>query len=324
MPGRAATDLLEAPDSGQFGYTSTLRISPKSRRPLRCAADVDGHLLRPLHDRTILFGLASCSSALADAALISARLIEEWGNSLSESGKYSITVFRAESGARPKTGSANAKAFFRSARWRKLKEELANEAVVTATRKDGETFDREAFRVRRWDGFAFGRSIIPPSSRVPDDDALPTLALWRNVDGQSDASIEAARDLLVKLLDEFVNRARGVQALVGRWGWQPVTLDTTPYESACGVHGQCTLLRSWLTRYLRGVTDDWIWLGPSLREQLGPAAIEEVATSVPVADGIRSRLRAGASLDDLEVVLAPVLPASSDWKAAVDRYYGRK
>jgi hypothetical protein len=250
-------------------------------------------------------------------------LIEKWGTILPQDGKYTISVFPAETGARPKTGSANAKTFFKSTRWKKMREELSTEAMVCAQLRDENACDENGLPVHRGNGFCFGRSIVRPTSADCADDELPTLALWQNVEEISESDLEASKKLLTGILDEFTIHAQGVQALMGRWEWQPYTLDSTPYEIACGVHGQCTLMRSWLTKYLRGVTDDWLWIGRSVLDHLDQAAIGKMAVTVSVADGIRLKPRTGISLNELEQVLAAVLPSGADWMAGLNRFYGR-
>ena len=82
---------------------------------------------------------------------------------------------------------------------------------------------------------------------------------------------------------------------------------------------------SWLNRWLRAVTNDWIWLGPSLRAHLGdPSPLADIADLVAIGDAARIRLRPGHHLDQLEVALAPILPSAADWRRACDCYYGRK
>jgi hypothetical protein len=110
--------------------------------------------------------------------------------------------------------------------------------------------------------------------------------------------------------------------LIGYWGRLPRP-ESTLYETMCNVHGQCTLQHSWLTRFLRGVTRDSTWLGPELVSRIDRAALASVATLEDSKDGVRFQLRPEATLDELEQVLADVLPHEADWHAGTDRFYGR-
>jgi hypothetical protein len=92
----------------------------------------------------------------------------------------------------------------------------------------------------------------------------------------------------------------------------------------CNVHGQCTLQHRWLTRFLRGVTSDSTWLGPELVSRIDRAALARVAMlEEDSKHGVRFQLRPEASLDELEQVLADLLPHEADWHAGTDRFYGR-
>src|SRR5262249_5102548 len=157
------------------------------------------------------------------------------------------------------------------------REELERDRAVSVSH--GRT---PGFPFRQGDGFAFGRSILPKDDAA--DPELATLALWIDVGSRDDSVGREARALALALIDEFMVRADGVQAAVGRADWAPgMTLDMTAYETACGVRGQCTLARSWGTRFLRYVTDDALWLGPDLVARIGDVeALRALAEIVPV------------------------------------------
>jgi hypothetical protein len=127
-------------------------------------------------------------------------------------------------------------------------------------------------------------------------------------------------------MDDFVQRGRCVQAFVARWkgdGAGHCSLDSTPYERACGSPGMCTLQQSWATRFLRAVSGDAVWIGPGLLARVDRTALDGVASCTPVGDALRIVLREGATLDALEAVLAPVLASEADYRAGVDWLYGR-
>jgi hypothetical protein len=124
------------------------------------------------------------------------------------------------------------------------------------------------------------------------------------------------------LVDEFVTRARCYQAVlircspgIGLWA-----LDRSPYEDVCGIAGQFTLQRRWCTRFLRGVGADGVWLGPDLLARVDRGALQTFCHAEPVGGTLRLVLREGATLEELEGVLAPVLASEQDWKDAWDRY----
>ncbi len=310
---------------GQCGHECRIVVHAAPRRPLRAKAPEgqrprigDMQTFRALETETVLFGLAACDLEKRAAAVVAAPIIERWVKALPGRGSYSITVFPSDERARPKTDTFKAEKLLQGARFERLREELASERLVSVDRRDAAS--PESFSVKS-DGFAFGSSLI--ASTAEGEIQRPALALWMNVAKASPDAVAAARALLTELIDELVLDAKGMQGLVGCWDWQPSTLDSTPYEIASGVHGQCTLLRSWLTRFLRGVTRDSIWLGPDLLGRVERHALEKVAHVTPHGAGIRLRLREGSSLDELEAALAPLLPGDDEWKAGLDRYYGR-
>src|ERR1700722_8174233 len=92
---------------------------------------------------------------------------------------------------------------------------------------------------------------------------------------------------------------RGVQALSGRWRWAPqFGLDSTPYERACGVGGQCTLHRSWLSRWVRGVTVGTLWLGEPIANRVEDrAALAAAAKVTPLGTGLRVAVESATQLD---------------------------
>ncbi len=74
--------------------------------------------------------------------------------------------------------------------------------------------------------------------------------------------------------------------------------------------------RSWVARFLRGVTDDTLWLGAELIERLGDlTALRAVAEVTSLGAVVRARLRDPGKIDDLERALLPLLPRDEDGTA---------
>src|SRR5262249_28999614 len=151
-----------------------------------------------------------------------------WGRRALGAGRCDVTVFRAAAGARPKTGHVEARGFWDGARWKAMRKELADEASVSLTRADRPYSDREVHESRPM-GFAFGGSILRISSAVES----PTLGIWQDLRELAPADRDAAVDALRTLVDEWMTRAAGVQALLARWAESWTTLDSNPYELAC-------------------------------------------------------------------------------------------
>lgn len=311
--------VVEAPEA-QFLHSMALRSLPPARRPLRAAPDVEPHLLRPLQGRKQLVAMASLDLPQAEAAAVAAEIFARWIELFETTERLRLTVFPAD-GTRPRSGKAKRKGLFASARGRKLREELASARVVAV----------EGVRLRGEDpslpveGFAFGTTMLEPA--LAHDPSLPTLAVWVSVDGTGEAAAVRTREasaLARATMDEVMTTRRGVQALCGRWTWRPSThLDLSPYESACGVGGSCTLRRSWLTRFLRGVGVGDLWLGAALTARIPDrAALEAAATVTKVGEGLRVEI-ADPAVDGVEAALAPLLPTASDWREAALRAHRR-
>ncbi len=306
--------------AGQFAHTSEVKGHAASRRPLRAPEGVDAHLLRPLDGRGSLFALVSFDLDHSAAADVAAQLIERWGGLFANAGSMSLVIFPSEEGARPKTESAKAKGFFCGPRWSKLREELQSERLVCGSRAQKIA---NAHSWRGGDGFTFGETLY--HQRLDEDPELPTLCLWLNVEEASEERIAEATKLANELMDEAMQSHRAVQALVGRWEWATSSsLDMTPYETACGMGGQCTLRNSWLTRFVRAVCVGTLWMGRSLSERMGDvAALRTAARVTALGDGLRVSIDDEGSLDGVEAALAAVLPTPDDWRRGVDRVYGR-
>lgn len=109
-------------------------------------------------------------------------------------------------------------------------------------------------------GAAFHVSILP-TDPAP---LSPHLALWfdvRDAHARETARVKAA---LVEIIDSLMREGRAHQAFVAAWDWRPaLTLHATPYELACGVHGQCTTRQAWVEKYLHAIAEI-VWLGPAL------------------------------------------------------------
>ena len=304
---------------GQFHFGHEVSIIPPPRAPLR-ATTRRAQSLAPLETPHVLVAFAVSTLERAEAAELAASAIERWSNGWADGTLTSGIFFDDAVGTsrKPKTFSLPAKTFATGARWRKLRAAMATEWRVTG-RSDFRGEPTGPGHRMRGDGFEFGGGISRMTSA--EDPDLPTLQLSVDLRDRDDADalVRVAREIV----DDFVLRAKCVQAFVARWG-SAGTLDHTLYEGVCGVGGQCTVRRSWQTRFLRAVSADGVWLGPPLLERIDRAELDRIALSEPVAGTIRVMPREVTSLDDLERVLAPVLASAEDWRNGVDWMYGRR
>jgi hypothetical protein len=294
---------------GQFHFGQEVAVIAPPRVPLR-GVRVESHALAVLGTHDVLVALAVSTLPFPEAAEIAATVIEQWAEAWGE-GELTGAIFFDSTGAqtrKPKTARLPTKDFAASGAWRKLRAAMATERRVSA---------RE--RGHSGNGFEFGGSIGKMISLADPD--LPTLQLI--IDLRSRANGEELCQMARTVIDDFVVRAQCAQAFVARWG-SAGSVESTPYEGVCGVSGQCTLQRSWQTRFLRAVSAEGIWLGPSLVARVDRAEIDRIAVTEPIGDALRIVLREGCSLDEMERLLAPILPTHQDWRDGIEWKYGRR
>ena len=308
---------LEARE-GQFHFGQEVAIIAPPRAPLRAASD-HAESLADLEAPHVLVAFAASTLELAEAAPVAANAIEKWGESWSDGGLTSATFFRFDGPPRrkPKELHLQAKGFATGRAWRDLRAAMATEREVTVRGGPRQSSLRPGDLIQ--DGFRFGVGL-QLAARTEDSD-LPTLQLTIDLRDRRDA--EALLQMARSVMNEFVVRAKCAQAFVARWG-SAGSLDTTPYERVCGVSGQCTLRRTWQTRFLRAVSAEGLWLGSKLLQRIDRTALDVVALTDRVGDTLRILLREGSTIDELERVLAPVLPSPEDWRNGVAWAYGRR
>lgn len=79
--------------------------------------------------------------------------------------------------------------------------------------------------------------------------------------------------------------------------------------------------RSWCERWLRGVSEQ-LWLGSQLCAHLSDiSSLRQIVDCAPLGSAVHLTLTPTATLDQLEEMLAPVLPGAADWHAGVSRLY---
>ena len=308
---------LDAPAMGQV-IDARVRVAPAPRRPLRATLTEYGSALRDLEQPRSVFALAVLSMPQAEAAPIAAEILLRIAELFPETGSFSWGSYRGtvDEPLKPRSGTTKAARFFRGASWEKVCGFFAEDNHVSAWREAG---DLPTSRTQ--DGFAFGIGIL--RNERAGNPELPVLAFSVDLAGRAEDDAARVLEVVKAAIDEVVLRARAPQALVARWV-SPWGCDATPYEYACGIHGQCTLARSWALRFLRGVSADAMWVGPALLARIDRAALARVATLTPVADTLRVELSTAATLDDLERALAPILAGETDWRDGIDWLYGRR
>jgi hypothetical protein len=299
---------------GQLVQTTELTVRRPAHIPARRGTRPAGEFLLKMEDPRILVGLVTLGAARATAAEAAADAIARWSATLSPDrrGRYQVNVL-GRGGEAPRRERLAAGAIGAGKRWDAVRAELSTCLAFSAT-LERTVFFPDPLAIFG-SGFLWGAE--PLAGAGSRGAACPHVALWLDLEDLDDGQRAAAAAVLEGLVDDLVTRASGVQAFVARWAWAPIiSADATPYELACGIHGQVTTTRRWCSRFLRAVTDR-LWLGPALLERIGgPAVLAPVADVRPVGELVALVLRPPATLADLARVLAPLLPGQSDWEEA--------
>jgi hypothetical protein len=194
--------------------------------------------------------------------------------------------------AKPKLSAGKAAGFLDSQRWRDL---VAGESTAWAEWIAGAE-SRGQTRIE------LGRGLLPSPRAVT--------GLAVNLDG---GDLDGAQAALTRAIDALALEGGLLQAFVTRWG-AAASLEGTPWEMACGVMGQCVLERPWVERYLRGIGEGVVWLGPALRAAAGEPAGVRLGDAVRVDVGDRSAA---------ERALEAILPDAAAWQQGVRARYAR-
>lgn len=136
-----------------------------------------------------------------------------------------------------------------------------------------------------------------------------------------------ARDALHAAIERGVASGLILQATLGSWGQAPSVVGT-PYEKAVGIEGKDATRRSWVTRYLRAVGDDMVWIGAPMITHLpesARSALERGATACEtLASGALVVTVGGREMRPaVENTLEALLPSAADFKAFRTAVWGR-
>ncbi len=335
-PGSAELEIEVAPlgnlEEGAAGAVTTLRVSPAPRRPSPMPPAPVEHIpgqaaamsaqLRAMETPSTLFALIALGLDREECGPLAAEAFERWHSAMHGGcgGQPLELTLMQDVSTRAETLEIRAETLARAKPWKRLREELSSCLEFSATVGSpvpsgvvpgwvGDLLSGAAnlgARLERRYGFALHTTLYPsPAAR---EGAAVHLGFWLDISGEELGGTEA-EELLGVLMDELMGRGMGHQAILGKWAWSPgLSAALTPYEQVCGVYGYCTTQRDWITRYLRGVTPT-MWLCEELWRHIDqPSRLSEVVTIEPVGDARRLDLRDDKTLDDLEKVLAPLLP----------------
>jgi hypothetical protein len=297
---------------GQAIYHTLLEVLPAPRRPLRYSEARRPARYSELHrleKPDCLFALVSFGVDQEQSSGVVADAIEAWVVEVAAKDADRFTIhLQTRPDLRPRAERLQAREIPGSDRWAELRGALKHCASFSIKRRSAAIL------------FDASKMHYQACQEAP----APHLAFWYFAERLDETELEKAQRWLVGMVDSLMRRLAGLQALAGRWAWwNAIYLDSTPYEVACSLGGQCTTALFWCKKYLRGVTER-VWLGPALLARLSGADLKTVAVVTQVGDGVRVELREDATLDRLEEVLAPLLPNENDWRVGMERLYPRE
>ena len=290
-----------------------LSIGPALPRPLKAPDATAAQALRDLQEPSTLVAVVAMNLSQSRAAVECGDALGQWIHLLAGGKRASFSTTTYATG-RPQSGRFSTRDLPDGEPWKTVERAIRESGGVYAqTRMDLKAPDAAEAVMAPTHGFAFHVSHLPR-----DIAALsPHLALWFDVRGRKSDEIERVKASLAALVDNLVRSGHVHQAFLARWNWRPsLTLHATPYELACGVHGQCTTRHDWVNRFLHAVSED-VWLGPSLISRIPGFQTPAGTTRQPLGDAVRIACRDAAAVSALEQALAHLLPTHDDWKREV-------
>jgi hypothetical protein len=296
-PGRGALTVrlapLDHPGQGTH-WTVPLELRTTEGRPLRAPATLPPQALEPLESDAVLVALVVVepdrvvAAARALGAAVAAHLPTR--------GKAALVRFPQPTGplaaGRPRQSRPKAQGVLDGKPWAKALDELG-----AAWSQVGLEWPGGLFRRGPSTGISVGQGILPSPGSV----SAVAVGL---VGG------EGADEAVARAIDGLAAGGGLHQALLTRWG-APASLEATPYELAVGVHGQCTLERSWVGRWLRAVGAGRLWLGPALQQHVALDALRAVAEVEQQGEVLAVAVE---DVGAVERALEAVLPGPLDWQ----------
>jgi hypothetical protein len=285
-----------------------LKIGPALKRPLKAVENANaGGSLAALQSPVTLVALVALGVPKREAAALCATAMANWIRVLCGRSRATFSTITYGSGS-PERGRLKSNDVPRD-----LAATLAESGAFFAqTRVDLKAPGAADSVMAPTHGMGFQLGLIDVL-RDPSPIA-PHAAFWCDIRALSPGDAGPIAAALTEIVDELMRQGRGHQAFLARWDWRPaLAFQATPYELACGVHGQCTNYHEWVERFLHAV-GDVIWLGPGLRSRVTPEALARLGSLSVVGDGVR--LDRSAEVPELENALAAILPTHEDWRQA--------
>lgn len=155
--------------------------------------------------------------------------------------------------------------------------------------------------------------------------ASPHLTMWADSSIFTDDEMEEVDRLFTAWADEAAQAGLLLQASVSRnLTGGGGSAETTPYEFASGVQGQCTMTAWWCERFVRAIGSR-LWIGPQLLARIpSREALQATAEVTEAGNCLRVTPHDSAQTETLEKALEPVLAGSAQWQQGMRVRYNRE
>lgn len=286
-------------------------VVPPARRPLRCAdVPASERLLRDLAREDVLVGLGVLDPAWRAEPDLLAGGLRGWEEDVLR-GAGSIAVMLLDRPGAPGGARQVASAALASdAAWSSALAQLSELGGLSVISLDLPGSPADALTWRRAGETGCTLAHGWPGWERPDN--LATVAFWAEVRSLGPDGLTRAQQRVRGTFDTLLERGLLVQAFLTRTGSGPGPHALhNLYEHVCGILGAFVFRPEWCSRWLRGI-GDVVWLGPALAARVDPAQLEAAALVRRLGGGLGIERRPGASLDELERALAPLLPGRAD------------
>jgi hypothetical protein len=313
---------LENPVRGAGTRAFSLIIRARGRMPRRADPASPGASTRArvLEIPRCVNGVVALRSG-PDARRVALAAIEQWASFLAPLRPDHWNVMTASNAlSAPKEHASKTSNLLLDKIWTQLKRQFESCAYCSGHMGEDRLEGNQSYAGCA--GFGFDpSSVVAGMLRATFS---PHLGFWLDTKAFPEEEVDGAEERLGEIFDRLMRDGHVLQAFVARWNCGDLSMvQSTAYEFACGVAGQCTTTEAWCNKYLRGVGDR-IWLGQELVARLdNPERLRAAAEAVPLGQGLKIGRLPAATLDDLEAALDPLLAGVQEWQQGMrDLYQG--
>ncbi|MFN7933282.1 MAG: hypothetical protein U0R19_08145 [Bryobacteraceae bacterium] len=316
------TPLANPEGAARLSYP--ILVQPPAKGPLKADLSLPGASQRSryLYTPRVLQILFSFVPADDRVTAFASHVVERWIAFLERTRPEGWFCTKAQAPlAMPQFLETTRNDLSKQKKWTKWHKEMGQHESLTAhigtDRMEGDV----AFHGCAGLGFHRGQAHTVMSMLT----ASPHLSLWLDTGIFTDEETEEAERMLAGFAQEAATAGLLIQAslsrnLTGSGG----SAESTAYEFASGVQGQCTMTVWWCERYLRAVGTQ-MWLGPQLTARIASReALSHGAEVASAGNCLHLIPRDPAQTETLEKALAEILAGSVEWQTGMRVRYNQQ